>query len=159
MTALSNAHAERFVRTIKEECLDRMILFGEAHLRRVDQFLVRNQDLLALRVVGALLPFGGAGAVHAAAVAHELGISRILVPPRPGAFSALGLLCCDVVHDFIRSELKPLSNLDPAHGETLRYRGEALRLAGQTEQACRDWRKACDGRDEWSCRRVQQACR
>ena len=32
---------------------------------------------------------------------------RILVPPRPGAFSALGLLCTDVVHDYIRSELKP----------------------------------------------------
>ena len=37
----ANAHSERFVRTIKEECLDRMILFGEAHLRRVvDEFLV-----------------------------------------------------------------------------------------------------------------------
>jgi len=66
-----------------------------------------------------LLPFGGAGAVHAAAVAAELGIARILVPPRPGAFSALGLLCSDVVHDFIRSELRPISALDPAHGEDL----------------------------------------
>jgi len=66
-----------------------------------------------------LLPFGGAGAVHAAAVAGELGITRILVPPRPGAFSALGLLCADVVHDFIRSELKPIGALDPAHGEAL----------------------------------------
>ena len=66
-----------------------------------------------------LLPFGGAGAVHAAAVAGELGITRILVPPRPGAFSALGLLCADVVHDFIRSELKPMAILDPAHGEAL----------------------------------------
>ena len=37
-----------------------------------------------------LLPFGGAGAVHAASVAEELGITRIFVPPRPGAFSALG---------------------------------------------------------------------
>ena len=46
-----------------------------------------------------LLPFGGAGAVHAASVAEELGITRIFVPPRPGAFSALGLLCTDVVHD------------------------------------------------------------
>ncbi|MDX1483456.1 MAG: hydantoinase/oxoprolinase family protein [Alphaproteobacteria bacterium] len=66
-----------------------------------------------------LLPFGGAGAVHAAAVASELGIARILVPPRPGAFSALGLLCSDVVHDFIRSELKPITALDPDHGEAL----------------------------------------
>ena len=58
-----------------------------------------------------LLPFGGAGAVHAAAVADELGMRRILVPPRPGAFSALGLLCTDVVHDYIRSGLKPLADV------------------------------------------------
>ena len=65
----------------------------------------------------SLLPFGGAGAVHAAAVAEELGMRRILVPPRPGAFSALGLLCTDVVHDYIRSELKPLADVSAAHAE------------------------------------------
>src|SRR5262245_57568431 len=64
-----------------------------------------------------LLPFGGAGAVHAAAVASELGMRRILVPPRPGAFSALGLLCTDVVHDHIRSELRPLDTVTPEHAE------------------------------------------
>ena len=68
----------------------------------------RGVDLTAF----TLLPFGGAGAVHAAAVADELGMRRILVPPRPGAFSALGLICTDVVHDYIRSELKPLAEVD-----------------------------------------------
>ena len=67
----------------------------------------------------ALLPFGGAGAVHAAAVAEELGMRRIVVPARPGAFSALGLLCTDVLHDYIRSELGALDRLDPAHAEQL----------------------------------------
>ena len=67
----------------------------------------------------ALLPFGGAGAVHAAAVAEELGMRRIIVPARPGAFSALGLLCTDVLHDYIRSELGQLDRLDPAHAEAL----------------------------------------
>jgi N-methylhydantoinase A len=66
-----------------------------------------------------LLPFGGAGAVHAAAVAEELGMRRILVPARPGAFSALGLLCTDVVHDYIRSELKPLGEITPEHAEAV----------------------------------------
>lgn len=66
-----------------------------------------------------LLPFGGAGAVHAAAVADELNMRRILVPPRPGAFSALGLLCTDVVHDYIRSELRPLAEVTPAHAEDI----------------------------------------
>jgi N-methylhydantoinase A len=64
-----------------------------------------------------LLPFGGAGAVHAAAVAEELGMRRILVPPRPGAFSALGLLCTDVVHDYIRSELRSLAEISAGHAE------------------------------------------
>ena len=69
-----------------------------------------------------LLPFGGAGAVHAAAVAEELGMRRIIVPLRPGAFSALGLLCTDVLHDYIRSELKPLAQLDrrPRRGRMFR---------------------------------------
>ena len=75
----------------------------------------RGVDLSAF----TLLPFGGAGAVHAAAVAEELGMRRILVPPRPGAFSALGLLCTDVVHDYIRSELKPLADVTPEHAEDI----------------------------------------
>jgi N-methylhydantoinase A len=66
-----------------------------------------------------LLPFGGAGAVHAAAVAEELGMRRILVPARPGAFSALGLLCTDVVHDYIRSGLKPLADVTADHADEI----------------------------------------
>jgi N-methylhydantoinase A len=75
----------------------------------------RGVDLSAF----TLLPFGGAGAVHAAAVAEELGMRRILVPPRPGAFSALGLLCTDVVHDYIRSELRPLAEIAADHAEEI----------------------------------------
>jgi N-methylhydantoinase A len=75
----------------------------------------RGVDLSAF----TLLPFGGAGAVHAPAVAEELGIRRILVPPRPGAFSALGLLCTDVVHDYIRSELRSLADITAEHAETI----------------------------------------
>jgi N-methylhydantoinase A len=75
----------------------------------------RGVDLSAF----TLLPFGGAGAVHAAAVAEELGMRRILVPPRPGAFSALGLLCTDVVHDYIRSELRTLAEVTAEHAEAI----------------------------------------
>ncbi|MEC8289728.1 MAG: hydantoinase/oxoprolinase family protein, partial [Pseudomonadota bacterium] len=76
-----------------------------------------------------LLPFGGAGAVHAASVAEELGMNRIFVPPRPGAFSAMGLLCTDVVHDYVRSELRPMDQVTSAHAEevftSLEARGRA----------------------------------
>ena len=80
----------------------------------------RGVDLSAF----TLLPFGGAGAVHAAAVADELGMRRILVPPRPGAFSALGLLCTDVVHDYIRSELRPLADVTADHAEEIYHQLE-----------------------------------
>ena len=64
-----------------------------------------------------LVPFGGAGPVHAAAVAQDLHIGRVLVPESPGAFSAFGLLCADVVHDYIRSDLQAMDGLDPNHVE------------------------------------------
>jgi N-methylhydantoinase A len=44
-----------------------------------------------------LVPFGGAGPLHAGAVAAELGIQRILVPPNAGVLSAYGLLAADTV--------------------------------------------------------------
>jgi N-methylhydantoinase A len=61
-----------------------------------------------------LIPFGGAGPLHACQIALDLGIPTVLVPATPGATSALGLLMSDVRHDFIRSRLSPLPDLD--HG-------------------------------------------
>jgi N-methylhydantoinase A len=90
----------------------------------------RGVDLSAF----TLLPFGGAGAVHAAAVAAELGMRRILVPPRPGAFSALGLLCTDVVHDYIRSELRPLAEVAADHAEDIFRQLEAKARAELTAE-------------------------
>ncbi len=64
-----------------------------------------------------LVPFGGGGPVHAAQVAEQLGMRRVLVPRNPGAFSALGLLCSDVRHDYMRSGMADISTLDPAFAE------------------------------------------
>ena len=47
----------------------------------------------------ALLAFGGAGALHGAEVARELGIPTVVVPPSPGVTSALGCLLVDIQHD------------------------------------------------------------
>ena len=55
-----------------------------------------------------LLPFGGAGPLHACQVADELGIPRVIVPPDPGAFCALGALCAKLVKDRSRTLLRPL---------------------------------------------------
>ncbi len=85
---------------------------------------VANQEMVrALRVVTvergvdprrfALLPFGGAGPMHAAAIAAELGIERILCPRAGGVLSALGLCASDRRRD-----------TDP-HGDARRRRSDA----------------------------------
>jgi N-methylhydantoinase A len=56
-----------------------------------------------------LLPFGGAGPIHAARIAQELGMAGLVVPLYPGVFSAIGLLMSDVKHDHIRSRMTPLA--------------------------------------------------
>jgi N-methylhydantoinase A len=94
----------------------------------------------------ALLPFGGAGAVHAGAVAEELGMRRIIVPARPGAFSALGLLCTDVLHDYIRSALGALDRLDPAHAEEI-FRDIEAKAAGELAEEGLDPAAAAFERD------------
>jgi N-methylhydantoinase A len=56
----------------------------------------------------ALVAFGGAGPVHAARLAEELEIPRVIVPPIPGGFSALGLVASDVRRDYVRTFYVPL---------------------------------------------------
>ncbi len=53
----------------------------------------------------ALVAFGGAGGLHACALAEALGIPQVIVPSLPGALSALGILASDVVKDYSRTVL------------------------------------------------------
>jgi N-methylhydantoinase A len=53
----------------------------------------------------ALIAFGGGGAMHAAALAAELHVGKVLIPPAPGHFSAWGMLMSDAVQDFVRTRL------------------------------------------------------
>ena len=55
-----------------------------------------------------LIAFGGAGPMHALALAEEIGLPRVLVPRHPGNFSALGLLASDIKHDDVRTRVGPL---------------------------------------------------
>ena len=59
-----------------------------------------------------LVPFGGAGPMHATQIAAELGMRRVLVPLDPGNLSALGLLVSDQRREHVRTFLAPLANLD-----------------------------------------------
>src|SRR5215831_12857127 len=61
-----------------------------------------------------LAAFGGAGPLHAAALARELGIAEVLCPPIPGAFSALGLVGSDLKRDYVRTVYTTTASADPA---------------------------------------------
>ncbi len=66
----------------------------------------------------ALFAFGGAGPLHASALARELGIPKVLVPARPGITNALGCVVADIRHDFVNTLNTPVATLDEAafHG-------------------------------------------
>jgi len=59
-----------------------------------------------------LVPYGGAGPMHAADIAEALGITSILIPRSPGNLSAMGLIVSDVRHDDVRSWIRALGSID-----------------------------------------------
>jgi N-methylhydantoinase A len=66
----------------------------------------------------ALAAFGGAGPLHCAALASELGIAEVVCPPIPGAFSALGLVGSDLKRDYVRTVYVTSADADPAGFES-----------------------------------------
>ena len=60
----------------------------------------------------SLFAFGGAGPLHASALAKELGIPQILVPARPGITNALGCVVADLRQDFVNAVNAPLDSVD-----------------------------------------------
>ena len=60
----------------------------------------------------ALFAFGGAGPLHATALARELGLPKVLVPARPGITNALGCVVADLRHDFVNTVNQPVALLD-----------------------------------------------
>ncbi|MBW3663106.1 MAG: hydantoinase/oxoprolinase family protein [Actinobacteria bacterium] len=138
--------------------------------------VVEAHMVKALRVVSVergkdprdftLVPFGGAGALHQAALARQLGCRRVLVPPNPGVLSALGLLTAPLTVDAVRTHLVDAASVarseiekmwseladecqrllaeqgvaDPTITRTadLRYRGQAFELEIPAEDASPD---------------------
>ena len=78
----------------------------------------------------AIIAAGGAGPLHAAAVGQEIGARQVVVPPYPGMFSALGATLGAVRHEFVRTLLRAVGELEPGQVEAgfaeLRGRAEAL---------------------------------
>jgi len=86
--------------------------------------VVQANMLAAIRLVSVrkgydprgatMVAFGGAGPLHAAALARDLGVARVLVPPAPGILCALGLLVEPLRLDLVRTRVEPLESLGVA---------------------------------------------
>ncbi|RJS89117.1 hydantoinase/oxoprolinase family protein [Candidatus Bathyarchaeota archaeon] len=81
----------------------------------------------------SLIAFGGAGPMHACALAEELGIPLIVVPVNPGLFSAMGLLVSDVVHIYLRAVMRTADEVSPSDLEEAfrELEGKGERLLGE----------------------------
>jgi N-methylhydantoinase A len=100
----------------------------------------------------ALVAFGAAGPLHAAAIADEVDVPLVVVPPVPGCHSALGQVLTDVIHDHVAAQVELVrAGLEEALGE--RYaalersgrdglRDEGVRVRDQTLAATLDMRYA-----------------
>ncbi|MEM9763482.1 MAG: hydantoinase/oxoprolinase family protein [Pseudomonadota bacterium] len=90
----------------------------------------------------ALFAFGGAGPLHACALAAELGIPRVLIPARPGITNALGCVVADLRHDFVTTLNRPLTALDAAelHAVLEAQEAEGRRLIAEERVAIQEVR-------------------
>ncbi len=79
----------------------------------------------------AMVAFGGAGPMHAAALADRLEVGTVLVPRANGVLSALGLLAADERHDAVRTVGGRLDEVDPGTVES-RYDGLCERVLADT---------------------------
>ena len=116
--ALDREAAEEAIRTRVAEPLDL-----DLHAAADAIIAVANANMAdAVRIISlqrgydprefALVVFGGAGPLHGAALAKELGVPTVLVPPRPGTWSALGCLMVDIRHDLSEMFLRPAADAD-----------------------------------------------
>jgi N-methylhydantoinase A len=97
-----------------------------------------------------LAAFGGAGPLHCAALAGELGVAEIVCPPIPGAFSALGLVGSDLKRDYVRTVYVTTADADPAGLEAafaaLEQEGAAMLERARIPTARQRFERSVDAR-------------
>lgn len=89
---------------------------ASASLRLVNLHMARALDIVSLERGQdprkfTLIAFGGAGPMHAAELAEEIGVTTVVVPPHPGLFSALGMIMTNMKYAYVRGVLKPLDDI------------------------------------------------
>jgi N-methylhydantoinase A len=89
----------------------------------------------------ALVAYGGAGPLHAAMLARELRIAKVVIPRAPGHFSAYGMLVADQRRDFVHTWFTPLAqasfaDMEAIYAEMERRGRDAVQQSGVTIAAC-----------------------
>lgn len=106
--AISTKVADPIGATVLEAALA-MVRVNDVHMADAVQVVAARNGVTLAEC--ELVACGGAGPVHGALVAEELGINRVLVPQSPGVFAALGLLCTDVAQDYVQTDISRLDEL------------------------------------------------
>jgi N-methylhydantoinase A len=110
--AIGRSLAEPLRRSVEDAAYGMLRLASASMMRAIRAVSVeRGRDPRQF----ALLAFGGNGPLFAAAIAAELGITRVIIPPLPGVFSAFGLLVADTEHHATQSLRMRLDQADDAH--------------------------------------------
>ncbi len=115
---LDTGAAERALKPLSEALGCDVVQAADSVVRVVDSNMVQ-----AIRLQSTerghdprgfvLVAFGGAGPLHAATLAAELGMRGVLVPRTPGLLSAVGLIVADIMRDYVQTAVHRLSHLEP----------------------------------------------
>jgi N-methylhydantoinase A len=87
-----------------------------ASIKLVNLQMARAVDIVSLERgldprMFSLITFGGAGPMHAAELAEQLGVNSIIIPPYPGLFSALGMMLTDMKYTYVKGLLRSIDEL------------------------------------------------
>lgn len=87
-----------------------------ASIKLVNLHMARAVDIVSLERgldprMFSLITFGGAGPMHAAELAEQLGVNSIIIPPYPGLFSALGMMLTDMKYTYVKGLLRSIDEL------------------------------------------------
>ena len=91
------------------EAADGILRIATTKMANVVRWVTTERGLDAANF--GLVAYGGAGPLHAAAVAQELGIAKVMIPRAPGHFSAYGMLVADLRRDFVYTWFTPLADV------------------------------------------------
>jgi N-methylhydantoinase A len=141
--------AARLKRTPEEAALGVAQVANAAMARALRHISVeRGYDPAAF----TLLSFGGAGGLHACALAEALGMASVLVPRFPGAFSALGLTLADVQREYVRS--LPVASRPPDWTAAATWEALVAHFAALEAQAAQDMAAEGFGPEGWQGQRL-----